>query len=635
MHRTYLVPCVLRWSFLVFGALHLAGLTAFGQPPAGSIVRREGEIPVITVPVNQTKQVEMSKKQIIKEARNENPKVARISPIEGNANAILVTGLLPGVTRITLIDDAKRTEYIDIKVPDEDLEKRRELLQRLLREQIGNSQIESTLMPNNTVLLTGTVAQAESIPLALEIARAIFQGRGGDPRSAPNVIHGLRVGGVQQVQLEVKVCSVNRSQLRNMTFSWVSVQRSSFLGSVLGSPLNYASTLSNTSGTLTATPNIVFGVLRNSTTFTGFLEALTQERLAKTLSEPRVTTTSGKAAIFVSGGETPVIASSGQGAPQISYKRFGTVIQCLPLVLGEGKINLEIASELSARDDAAGITIPGIVPTIVPGFKTRMSQVNVQLEDGQTVAIGGLIQSSVNASVQKLPVLGDLPFLGVAFTSKAYTEEEEELIMLVTPRLIDPMNCTQIPQYLPGRETRTADDFELFLEGILEAPRGQRVVGMHPHTYEPAYKVAPNLGEYPCGDQGRCARPGPTHVGVSHRSAIGRCETPAQAVEPVSARSQPVAPPAVPQPVQPQPFAPAGGAPVVPAVMPESAPSVPVPPLAPGETEGVRKLPQVKDSTTTGPISAVIPARFETARELESRPVLPPVTFGPVMNDNR
>jgi len=120
----------------------------------------------------------------------------------------------------------------------------------------------------------------------------------------------------------------------------------------------------------------------------------------------------------------------------------------------------------------------------------------IRVEDGQTIAIGGLIQTSISGNTQKLPILGDLPYVGVAFRTVSYTETEEELLVLVTPRLVDAMSCDQLPKLLPGQETRSPDDFELFLEGILEAPRGQRVVGLRHYTA--AYHNSPSTQLYPC-----------------------------------------------------------------------------------------------------------------------------------------
>ena len=117
-------------------------------------------------------------------------------------------------------------------------------------------------------------------------------------------------------------------------------------------------------------------------------------------------------------------------------------------------------------------------------------------------------QRSVNSATNKVPVLGDLPFVGAAFSSKVFTEEEQELVVLVTPHLIDAMSCDQAPKILPGQESRSPDDFELFLEGILEAPRGQRVVCPN-YRYVPAYKSGPTASLFPCaGDGAGCGANG-------------------------------------------------------------------------------------------------------------------------------
>src|SRR5262249_46261120 len=139
-------------------------------------------------------------------------------------------------------------------------------------------------------------------------------------------------------------------------------------------------------------------------------------------------------------------------------------------------------------------------------------------ETGQTLCIGGLVQHNVTGSTRKVPILGDLPFFGTAFSRKFYREDETELVILVTPRLVDAMSCDQLPRYLPGQETRTPDDFELFLEGILEAPRGPREV-FPDHRYRAAYLNGPTADLFPCagnngsghhghGGRGRCAVPG-------------------------------------------------------------------------------------------------------------------------------
>ena len=147
------------------------------------------------------------------------------------------------------------------------------------------------------------------------------------------------------------------------------------------------------------------------------------------------------------------------------------------------------------RDRPRGTTIQG---TNVPGRVTQRVHTTVEMETGQTFVIGGLIQRNVRATLTKVPIVGDAPFLGTLFSRKEFFESEEELVILVTPYLVDPLACNQVPKLLPGQETRSPDDFELFLEGIIEAPRGQRFA-CQGFRYVPAHKEGPTAGMFPCG----------------------------------------------------------------------------------------------------------------------------------------
>src|SRR5207247_2600861 len=145
--------------------------------------------------------------------------------------------------------------------------------------------------------------------------------------------------------------------------------------------------------------------------------------------------------------------------------------------------------------NAIGTPLPG--GGFVAGRLLQRVRTSVEIEDGQTFAIGGLIQNRIQGNIRRTPILGDLPFIGAAFVSTRFEEQEEELVVLVTPHLVDPMDCSQLPHYLPGQETRSPDDFELFLEGILEAPRGSRKVCPE-RVYRPAYLSSPSVQKFPC-----------------------------------------------------------------------------------------------------------------------------------------
>jgi pilus assembly protein CpaC len=333
----------------------------------------------------------------------------------------------------------------------------------------------------------------------------------------------MRVGGVMQVQLDVVVAEVNRTEARSFGFNLLASGPSAIFGSTVGNVTGVLPTVGTTApssfnnggngggaqqttgvltgGQISASPggsNLFLGVVSNGTSYLGFLQALRNEQLAKILSRPSVVTLSGRPASFLSGGEQAVPVPAGLGQIGVQFEEFGTRLNVLPIVMGNGKIHLEVEPEVSSLNAAFGTTISGAT---VPGRDTQRVHTTVEMEDGQTFVIGGLIQRRVDASTNKVPVLGDVPFLGAAFSSKIFTEQEQELVILVTPHLIDPMACDQAPKILPGQESRSPDDFELFLEGILEAPRGQRVVCPN-YRYVPAYKNGPTAGLFPCGGDG-------------------------------------------------------------------------------------------------------------------------------------
>ncbi len=611
MHRTHFVPrLVACWSLLVIIALHVCthsaqtqepflnsrlqpintgGAVVGGQEPKSSPEIKQ-ELPYVTMGVGSTQTYQMLSKEKLKKVENQFAKVLMVRPIEKDFTQVLFEAVAPGRTHVRITGESGRVEEFDVVVVSDRVKELRELIQRTVPAsavQVNSSD------SGNTIVLTGTVASANDAKVIGQLAASV----GGQ------IVNNIGIGGVQQVQLEVLVALVNRSQARNMTFSWTQNGSNWMVSSLFGAPLNFTSALatgaaaSSAALTQTGAANIPFAVLNSQNSFLGFLQALRTENLAKIIAEPRVVTLSGRPAFIISGGETPLLTSGGQGAPSISYKQFGTVVHFLPTVLGNGKIHLEVRPEISDIDPTLGISIPGVTPTIVPGFRTRSAQVAIQIEDGQTLAIGGLIQNNVTATITKVPVLGDLPFLGVAFSQKSYTENEQELVILVTPRLIDPIDCTKIPRFLPGRETRVADDFEFFLEGILEAPRGQRNVVFHPHYYKPAYHGAPNAGQIPCGPNG-CA-PGLSTGGYTSLS---------RPASTVTSNSLPVVS-AMPE-VQSIPTS---------SARPQADPTLPT----------VSTFPAIRESQPSlGPVIPVVPT--VPARESVTRPVLPPIgSFNP------
>jgi pilus assembly protein CpaC len=372
------------------------------------------------------------------------------------------------------------------------------------------------------------------------------------------IISHIRVAGVQQVQLCVTVAQVSREDARRMGFNFLENTKNTFFGSTVGQVVSEPGTgvgqpftsvfpqgqnLSGLPGLGNAPPNVLFGVIHSNWAFLGYLQALRDESVVKSLEEPTLTTESGRPASFLVGGTQEIPVPSGLGTVGIEERPFGTRLNFLPIVLGNGKIHLEVEPEVSSLNAANGTIING---TAVPGLSISRVNTTVELEDGQTFVIGGLVQRNVTATTRKTPILGDLPFLNAAFSTKIYDETETELVIMVTPHLVDAQDCAQAPKILPGQETRRPDDFELFLEGILEAPRGPREV-FQGKRYVPAFKSGPTAELFPCAGRDGAGGAGCATCGADAARTI----PPASGAAPAHGSAAPIrtAAPAAPIPV--------------------------------------------------------------------------------------
>jgi pilus assembly protein CpaC len=520
MHPTTFLCRALRPALLF--ALTLCVLAPVASAQDAKPVPITGRL---LVPIDGTQRLQMTKKQVIAKAINRNEAVLRVSAVYGDPTTVLITGLTPGVGIITLIDEKNVEENFEVLI-----QRDVEYLRSILKRAVPTANIDPIPGANNSIILRGTVARAEDIQIIMEIAENVSprqiavtpSGLGGLTPSAvpvgpPRIINAMRVAGVQQVQLCVVIAAVNRTETRRLGFSFIENGNKQFAASTVAGGASLLNTIlaspHGSNATLTGSPDVVFGVIGNHESFLGVLDALRQEGVTKILSEPRVVTLSGQLANIVSGGETPILTAS-QGGPTVTYKQFGTVLSVVPLVLGDGRIHMQVNPQQSQLNQANGVSITSSFgPTVVPGFDTRSASVTVEMGAGETLVIGGLIEHTVNGTTSKIPFIGDLPYVGAAFRTVSYLENEQELLVMVTPHLVDPMSCDQLPKYLPGMETRAPDDCELFLEGILEAPRGPRTPWQGGH-YSAPYKSGPSAMQFPCGNNpggganGGCANGG-------------------------------------------------------------------------------------------------------------------------------
>jgi pilus assembly protein CpaC len=416
---------------------------------------------------------------------------------------LLLTGKAAGLSTLTIVQKGLPPLRFDVIVqPD------LALLRNLIKRTVPTSNVEVQPGVGNVIILSGYVTSPQDADIISRLANSAVGGQ------ANNVINAIQIGGVQQVQIDVVIASVDRNQLRARGFDFIfpgagnGTSFSSLISGLLGNQGGMGATggptfSSNANLQLAVTPDKFFAAL----------QALRTEGVAKFLAEPRVVTQTGRPAFFRAGGQQAIVSgTSGITGPGVQLVPFGTELEVVPIVYGNGQIWLDINPRVTAVNQGLGITIGG---TVSPGFSEQQVRSTVLLESGQTFALGGLIQNTVQASANKVPFVGDLPFVGPAFSSVNFQQRESELVILVTPRLVHPMDQCQTPKRLPGQETRTPDDYELFLENILEAPRGQRKV-WNGKCYNAAYKCDPTIGKYPCagnvcyGPNGTCLpAPGP------------------------------------------------------------------------------------------------------------------------------
>jgi len=318
-------------------------------------------------------------------------------------------------------------------------------------------------------------------------------GAGGNPFYIINRVH---VPGPRQVLLHVKIAELNRTALRQVGVSWLDSRNNALLASTVGSAANIAATSgpltqaastnargalsrvgSTFNSTASATPNNaqLFGIF-NAGQFSIFLNALRSNAMAKLLAEPNLMALDGQPARFLAGGlfPYPVPQSSsipgGTAVVTVQFANFGAILSFLPNILANDVIRLDVEPVFSQLNFGAGTTING---GRVPAIDQRSARTVVELREGQTLAIAGLLQTTQNATTTRIPFLGDLPIVGNLFSSTSNETVETELVVLVTPELVSPMEASEVPPS-PGDRVTVPNDYEFYFLGRIEGKLGRQ-----------------------------------------------------------------------------------------------------------------------------------------------------------------
>jgi pilus assembly protein CpaC len=292
------------------------------------------------------------------------------------------------------------------------------------------------------------------------------------------------LSGVQQVQLQVRVAEVSRAAIRQLGINAIKTGQDFFFGQRVGNvapaigieaqsflaPADFDNLFFSTPGGGTGS-SVTFFAGFPKQNFELFLEALAENQYVRLLATPTLVAQSGEEASFLAGGEFPIPVPQGGGAGvggqatiTIEYKEFGVRLVFRPMVLGENRIRLSSAQEVSELTTVGAIRLGDFV---VPALTTRRAEATIELKSGQSFALAGLLRNTDTATTSRIPGLGDLPVLGPLFRSVEYRNEETELVIFVTASLVEPMSVAKAPP-LPGALHVRPDDWELYLEGRLE-----------------------------------------------------------------------------------------------------------------------------------------------------------------------
>jgi pilus assembly protein CpaC len=427
-------------------------MTAMGAPVKVALETTEPQKLTLTV----GKSVIVTSSQPIKRVSLGSQEIA--DSVVLTPQQISVIGKAPGVTNLFLWGpDDKVTAVMDIQVSP-DVSRLKEMIQKIFPDE-KNLQVHAT---HESVTLSGTVSSTSNLSRALALTEAHLTKEG-------KVVNLLEVAGIHQVMLEVRVAEMSRSLLKRLGFNFNYVSSS---GKNLGlSLLNNLTRLPESgfpsSGTeVTESVNAIFRFLSGGTTWTVFIDALKEQGLLKILAEPTLITLSGKKANFLAGGEFPVpVPQPGAGGNTITieYKPFGVGLHFTPTVMSNRKISMEVSPEVSDLDFSNAISLGGFV---IPAVTTRKVTTTIELADGQSFAIAGLLKDDVREIVSKFPLLGEIPILGSLFRSSSFRKNETELIVIVTPHLVKPLDMAK--QSLPTDQFIEPDDFEFYLLGNTE-----------------------------------------------------------------------------------------------------------------------------------------------------------------------
>ncbi|MPV67427.1 type II and III secretion system protein family protein [Burkholderia sp. BE17] len=414
-----------------------------------------------------------------------NPAVAQATMV--SPQTLYILGLSVGTTNMIVQGKSGACRVIDVAVGAD-----AGGLQASLQQLLPAERDIHVSTAAGTIVLAGSVSNSQAAQQAMQIARA-YGDSGGDPaaggKPGGGVLNMLSVTSPQQVMLEVKVAEVSKTLINQM-----------------GSALNIQGGFGSWSGALVS--SLLAGVSSavafskaNNKPFNIAADAQNTDNLVKILAEPNLVTISGQEATFLAGGKIfiPIPQSSGNGISTITLQEeeFGVALKFTPTVLSNGRISLKVAPEVSELSQT-GVTLSASNiggTSILPLITTRRASTTVQMSDGESFAIGGLIKDNASGALKAIPGVGEVPVLGALFRSTSFQQDRTELIFLITPHLVKPLQTADVP--LPTDSFSKPNEADVYATGNMEGRRGVRKPGAQPMNGAAAAPQAPAQAPVP------------------------------------------------------------------------------------------------------------------------------------------
>lgn len=445
-----------RWNGVALLATALAAVMVATPAAAqvSSVSAAEGvHAGEIAVPVNKSQVIRADR--AYSKALIGNPEIADVLPLTDQS--LYVLGKKMGTTSLTLYDRSNTLiAVVDVVVGPDVISLRRQLSEMMPVDGIG------ARISNDSIVLEGIVPNAVAADRAVQIAESYAPGK---------VINLLSIGSSQQVMLEVRFSEIKRATLKQLGISGFlnGSGDNGFVGAV-GSGAGLTGDGPPTLGAIVDS----FGIVQRNFNILGLniaatLDALERKGAVTTLAEPTLVALSGETASFLAGGEFPVpvaqsAGSGGEGqsstAISVEWKPFGVSLAFTPTVLADGVISMVVAPEVSSIDASASIQINNLT---IPGLQTRRAKTTVELRDGESFALAGLLRRDFQSTVRQFPLLGSLPIIGTLFRSTNFNRDETELVIVVTPRLVRPVRPQNLK--LPTDRIKPPNEADLFLLG--------------------------------------------------------------------------------------------------------------------------------------------------------------------------